>query len=442
MMATFRLFLENAFARERRHTASGTGEGASALGTSRGAQATRAAALSAMTVTIVLQPRCECYVQPPEPLDWAILAAVAFRLPARGASMSRVCATFALVTVLAACGSAPRAYDSLPVVEESFVTALTPADNIDSMTLWIAPGDEPWLIATAKEADQLVVYDARDGRELRRAGGSGTGLGQLDRPNGIAVAGDHLFVVERDNRRVQVFALPGLEPVFAFGSEELRYPYGLWLHHANDGYDVYVTDAYEAPDGSLPPLAELDERVKLYRVDGLRQGEPRARYVWAFGDTSEAGALRGVESVHGDPAFGRLLVAEEDETYGSELKVYDLAGRFTGTLVGRDRYVNQAEGLALWACPDGSGYWIAADQSDAANQFHLFDRRTLAHVYTFRGATTQTTDGVWLHQAPLPGFPAGAFFASHADAAVSAFDWAAIARAAKIPETCAAPAAP
>lgn len=336
-----------------------------------------------------------------------------------------------------ACASLSPDFRSLPVVEERYVTERSPRDNVDSMSVWTNPQGRAWLLATAKETDRIIVYDAANGRELSRQGESGAALGQLRRPNGIFVSGDLAFVVERDNRRVQVFRLPGFEPVMQFGGTELRYPYGLWIRELGDGRrDVYVTDAYEAPDEGVPPLPELGERVKVYRVEAGNDGALEARYLRSFGDTGKLGALRIVESLWGDVAAGRLLVAEEDESYGSELKVYDLDGRFTGTIAGREQFVHQAEGIALWTCPDGSGWWIATDQHGSANRWHLFDRRSLAHVASFRGRVTNTTDGIWLHQGTLPGFPGGAMFASHADAAVSAFDWRDVARVAGIPDRC------
>lgn len=342
-----------------------------------------------------------------------------------------------LAMLASGCAVVDRGYRQLPVVQERYVTALLPADNVDSMSVYAPPEGGAQVIATAKETDQLLVFDAGDGRLLRRVGGPGVAPGQLQRPNGIAISGDLAFVVERDNRRVQVLRLPELVPLASFGAEQLRLPYGLWLRDLGEGrLRVYVTDAYEAPDGSVPPLESLGERVKQYEVSRTAD-RVDARYIGSFGDTRTSGALRIVESIWGDPDHDRLLLAEEDMSAGSELKVYDLAGRYAGRNVGHGQYVNQAEGIALRSCPDGSGYWIAADQSERVNRFHLFDRDTLAHVATFRGAVTQTTDGIWLHSGPLPGFPEGALFASHDDAAVAAFDWRDIAAAAGVPATCA-----
>src|SRR3546814_4990331 len=75
---------------------------------------------------------------------------------------------------------------------------------------------------------------------------SGAGEGEFDRPNGVAVVDELLFVVERDNRRVQVLRLPGFSHVASFGNDEFEKPYGIWVNRTGNGYEVYVTDAYMA----------------------------------------------------------------------------------------------------------------------------------------------------------------------------------------------------
>lgn len=212
-------------------------------------------------------------------------------------------------------------------------------------------------------------------------------------------------------------------------------PYGGWLRRFDSSrYDLYVTDAYETADEQVPPETELDRRVHQWRlgVDRDSAGNVRAvtaTHAKAFGETSGPGVLRVVESLWGDPAYDRLLVAEEDPAGGRVIKVYDLEGHFTGEVIGSGVFASQPEGIALYACEDGSGYWLTADQSEGANTFHVFDRRSLAHAGAFRGAATSNTDGVWLTREPLPGMPAGAFFAVHDDRAVAAFDWRQIAAA-------------
>ena len=332
------------------------------------------------------------------------------------------------------------------VVREAFLTASTPDENVDSPASWTDGDGRTWLLATSKATNRLMVYDGDTGAELRRTGSKGSAAGQFDRPNGIFVFEDKVFVVERDNHRVQVLRLPDLRSVGTFGTDELKQPYGLWLRSTAPGQvEVMVTDAYMAGeddkgDDITPPLAELEARVKRYRVKFVGSGI-EAQYAGAFGDTTEAGAIRIPESIWGDPADDRLLIAEEDTVTGTAVREYGMDGHFRGRTIGLGLFKAQAEGIALWACPDGSGYWLATDQFKDRSLFHVFDRKTLRHLGAFSGQTVGNTDGVWLHAAATKRFPNGVFYAVHDDMAVGAFDWRDIAAALSLRKSCDVPVA-
>ncbi|MGQ4584309.1 phytase [Lysobacter sp. F60174L2] len=364
-------------------------------------------------------------------------------------------AVLASTLLLAACASGPAGSEREPdegdeilapttgyaTVAEAFLTANTPAENTDSPASWTDDAGRTLLVATAKDTHRLNVYDGDTGEHIRDVGGEGPGLGEFNRPNGIAVLDDLLLVVERDNRRVQVLRLPGFEPLGAFGQDELRQPYGLWVNRlANGVVEVLVSDNYMSPaDEDLPPpLAELDERIKRYHLDAaaLADGNVQVQLAGMFGDTTAAGAIRITESLLGDPAHDRLLISEEDQAGGTLLREYGLDGRFRGRNIGADVFQAQAEGIALWQCDDGSGYWIATDQFADRSLFHVFDRISLAHLGVFAGNTVANTDGVWLQQAPTARFPAGVFYAVNDDQGIGAFDWRDIARALDIKATC------
>jgi 3-phytase len=162
----------------------------------------------------------------------------------------------------------------------------------------------------------------------------------------------------------------------------------------------------------------------------------RAALAGDIGDTGEAGAIRVPESVWGDPAHDRLLVAEEDVAIGTAVREYGMGGGYRGRDIGKGLFKAQAEGIALWQCADGSGYWITTDQFKDRSLFHVWDRETLAHVGAFAGRVVGNTDGIWLHQGATARFPRSVFFAVHDDQAVAAFDWRDIAAALKL-EACA-----
>lgn len=328
------------------------------------------------------------------------------------------------------------------VVREAYVSASTPQDNVDSPAHWVSPTGESWVIATAKKSDQLMVYGGDTGELLRRVGRKGKDLGEFKRPNGIFVIDDLVFVVERDNHRVQLLHLPDFAPLGSFGEAELRQPYGLWVRATESGYEVRVSDAFMEGDDDnevVPALEKLNERFERFQVSLGEQGF-RAEPSGSFGATDAAGAIRIPESIWGDVVRDRLLLSEEDQADGTRIKVYGMDGQYRGQDLGKGLFKAQAEGIALFTCPDGSGYWLATDQFKDRSVFHVFDRDSLSHIGAFVGDVVANTDGVWLSQTPTARFPAGAFYAVHDDQGVAAFDWRDIAAALKLNETCPAAA--
>ncbi|MCD9030807.1 phytase [Luteimonas sp. Y-2-2-4F] len=335
----------------------------------------------------------------------------------------------------------PQAAPAATRVEETFVTRPDREEELDSLATWVGEDGITRVLATAKSAHRLVVFDGESGERLREVGGRGRAPGQFERPNGIVTFGDLAFVAERDAPRVQVLRLPDLVPVASFGEDALRSPYGLWLHEtAPDELDLYVTDSfmYGADHAQLPPDHELGQRVRRYRID-LAEDGVRAHSRGAFGATEGRGRLRVVESVAGDSAQGRLLIADESRRDGtaSTLHEYDLEGAYTGRSLPDGAFAGEAEGVALWDCGFERGYWVAADQVVPLTVFHLFDRVTLAPRGSFSGRVTANTDGIALHAATTPRFPAGALYAVHDDRALAAFDLLDVIRALGLDPACA-----
>ena len=354
------------------------------------------------------------------------------------------------VLLLSGCAGRPASRSPLPAAREipgAWISAPSPGDELDSLATWAnAPGATPWVIASAKSSHRLVVFDGDSGRRLRSVGQRGDQPGQFNRPNGVAVSDNLLLVVERDNHRVQVFDLPDFRPLLSFGDDVLRSPYGLWLQQVAPGQlEVLVTDSYmvrsaggtrsgdKENDWVPPPRAELGERVKRFRLGRDAAGAWQASYLGAFGDTGKAGALRMVESIAGDATRNRLLIAEEDPRVRRTLREYTQAGRYRGNLPTFD---SDPEGVALWRCDDDRhGYWIAVDQLKPT-LFRLFERDSLRPAGSFTGAVTANTDGIALHAAATPHFPAGVLYAVNDDLSLAAFDLDAVIRALQLPEAC------
>ncbi|NJN64617.1 MAG: phytase [Acidobacteria bacterium] len=338
-----------------------------------------------------------------------------------------------VIAALSGCSTAPRPASTvspdgaaLAIVPETYVNDAFRRDDVDSLAVWPA---RSWLIATAKATDRLLVFDAATG-ELRDTvtlpGGSA-----FDRPNGIAVHGDRLFVVERDNHRVSVLALPDHTPLATFGADVLIKPYGIaLLETAPDRLEVYVTDDFAlASAAGSTRTATLSERVRVFTVS-FANGAVEARHARSFGAGEGAGVLHVVESVAVDPSADVVVLADEiePETF---LKVYERSGGFTGSVVGEGLFTAQAEGIALFTCGAG-GYWVTTDQDKRRTRFLLFDRHDFSFKGAFSGERTANTDGITVVDAPTGPFAEGAIFAVHDDRGVSAFDWKAVREALKL----------
>ena len=359
-------------------------------------------------------------------------------------------ASSVLLLLISAASALPYAAAKPPrpspvVVAETYVSAESPTrDELDSLATWRHPDGTAWLIATAKSSHRLVVFDADTGARLREFGGKGSKPGQFMRPNGIAVHGDRLFVVERDNRRVQVLSLPDFRPLGSFGEAQMRAPYGLWLNPMQaggsadaDAVEIYITDSFMLGErfDLIPPLEQLDQRVRRYRLRFDAEGGFTAESQGHFGDTGQADALRIVESIAGDAAHDRLLIADEYRPQ-STLREYTLAGRATGRQVPDDTFAFEAEGVSLWTCKRDKGYWVSVDQLSPLTVFHVFDRKTLTHIGSITGKTVAATDGITLRTAASKRFPKGALFAVHQDTSVAAFDLRDIVKALKLDRGC------
>jgi len=318
-------------------------------------------------------------------------------------------------------------------IVENYMTRWLSEDNTDSPAFW-SKDSTHLLFATAKGTDVVVVYDALTGWELNRIGGTGKAVGQMERPNGVAVFEDMLFVVERDNARLQVFSIPEFKPLGIFGVGDLQKPYGLNVIGTKNSFTVYVTDNYETADEKVPPDSELGKRVWMYHFTNMNN-TLMVSSKSHFGATSGEGVIRVIESIWADVENDMLLIPEEDETIRN-IKVYDLKGNFKKVLQNEGVFKSQPEGLLLYKCADGSGFWIMTDQDFEKNYFYVFDRKSLDLIGRFRGENTLNTDGIALTQKSFSGFTRGAFFAVNNDGGVSAMDLGTIMDSLKLKYNC------
>ncbi len=320
-------------------------------------------------------------------------------------------------------------------IKEAFTTRRDESDNVDSPALWHGPDGQNWLFATAKEGNVIIVYDAATGEKITQFGKPGNKAGELSRPNGIAVIDNYAVIVERDNRRIQVFSLPEFKPLGHFGQDFLRKPYGITIDHFEGKYNLYITDNYETPAEETPPADSLGQRVHLFTFT-IENEQVNATHIQAFGDTSGKGVLHKVESLLIDRDYDRLLIADEHEEHRN-VKIYKLNGNFSGRVISYHYFLYEPEGIVVWECEaDSSGYYIIVDQGKINNTFQVFHRKTMEYIGGFGGEITRNTDGIAITQKAFGDFSYGAFYPVHDDGSLTAISWKDIAKTLNLRYNC------
>lgn len=323
----------------------------------------------------------------------------------------------------------------IPLISESLRTQDWPESFIDSLAVWQNAVLGGLLFITSKASNVLYVCDALTGDTVRTLGEEGSKLGQFNRPNGTAVIDDLLLVTERGNQRVQVFSLPELVPLLAFGEDRLIQPYGLSVHRRGSEYHLYVTDNYNlglnheeeqsrekksSDDFPQELLPGLGQRVKHYILRNA-EGKLSVDFVRAFGSTEPAGALLGVESVLVDPDRNALLLCDEVHR---TVKVYDLDGNFTGREIGRGVIQDEPEGLAILDDPTSAegGYLVVTDQGESRTRFRVFTREGGSYLGAFSGSPLlANTDGITVVQGEFGEYSGGVLYAVHDDLRVQGY---------------------
>jgi 3-phytase len=311
---------------------------------------------------------------------------------------------------------------------------------------------DDWIIATSKGSNALFLYDAHNGNLIRE-------VVDLDmyRPNGVTIFPDLdiLCVVERDGHKAQLFELPSFKRLEVFGQDILKRPYGSAIQKLSspDGstdkhYRLFITDNYMEQQWDetkkkmsykkLPPISELNGRVKVFNVIITAENQVTVKYERSFGETDEKtnGVLKVVESIVVDSHYNRLLIADEHES-SMDVKIYDLDTlEFSGNKLGsrHDKaavfeFNAEPEGIALYSCSKKNGYYIFTEQLLTLTQFHVLNRRDFSYLGTFTGHVTKKTDGVAVSRESFADFERGMFIAIHDDSKVSAWKWADISKA-------------
>jgi 3-phytase len=312
-----------------------------------------------------------------------------------------------------------------PLIQYDVISEWNDDHNIDSPALWMSPdGSNSFIIATSKAKHNLFVYNATDLKLLKQVGKKGKGPLEFERPNGVWVLDNYLFVCERDNHRIQVISLPDFTFVGFVGENQLIRPYGLSVVNKNDYYSIFITDQFEVENHIYPPYYMLNQRVQHFDIKIQNNTIIEQNLENSFGDTLGQGQLIIVESIFADPEHNRLLIADEDKNQ-NVVKIYDMTGNYLQQTLGGDLIQYQAEGIMMYDCVRGEGYYFLTDQDfykTNNNTFHVYNRRDLKYVGSFISDKIQNTDGIWITNQKLGMFEQGVLIAVNDDGGVGIID--------------------
>lgn len=322
---------------------------------------------------------------------WRVTLRAPRRLPRR---LLVIAAALLLLAQAPPAQAAPRVV-AVPASGET-QPVLSAGDAADDPAIWVHPRDPARsLVIGNDKRGALETYDL-SGRRLQRITASTTFWGNVDVRGDLVAAwnggGVRAYRVDPGTRRL-VRATDGSGVIPTVGGE------GLCLYRPRAG-ELYVFAVTRWGVVRQFRLRDADG-------DGLLEGVQVRR----FSVGSEA------EGCAADDRSGALYVSEEDVAlwrYGA-----DPGDGSARTVV--DRVASRGGRIAA----DAEGVTVAGDLvvvsgqatgRRGASSFVAYDRRTGAHVRTFRvvaGAAADdcdATDGIAAHAGPLgPRFPAGLF---------------------------------
>lgn len=305
------------------------------------------------------------------------------------------------------------AQDKPPVLVHAVGRTEPVGTDADDPAIWIDKSDpgKSLILATDKtEAPNgaLVVFDL-SGRSVRR-------IGPLDRPNNVDVeygfrlggrVVDLAVVTERKKNRLRIFAIDrksrelrdvtGRARVFEGESGDASEPMGIGLYRSPRGaIHAFVSPKSGPRKGYMGHYALVANGSK---VD--------ARLVRRFGEFCGEGEI---ESVLVDDEMG--IVYYSDEAAGIRKYAVDPKNGNELGFFGRQGYVGDREGLAIYATGPRRGFLFSTDQIEGGTITKVYRREGKNTFVANLAGGADDTDGIEVSSMSLgPGFANGIWIA-------------------------------
>ena len=205
------------------------------------------------------------------------------------------------------------------------------------------------LIAVSDHWGHCILIFDREGKYLRKFGGEGENVGQLNRPAGVTYLNDdHVLVADEFNHRIQLFHVHTGNAVKTFGKK------GKGEGEFNQPRDVCMDG-----EGRVAVADFNNNRIQVFTKDG----EP----VFTFGDS-------GSEKLSGPTGctFHQNMFIVSDAYLASCLKIFDRSGKFLSKIGEQGKGVGQLNwpcGLCVEKCGDHHNILVCDPRNRRIAQF-------------------------------------------------------------------------
>lgn len=246
--------------------------------------------------------------------------------------------------------------------------------DTDDPAIWLHPTDpsKSLIIGTDKNVDgALYVYDLNGKiiedkvvRNLKRPNNVDVEYGLILNSTPVDIA----VTTERYENRLRIFSLPDMKPIdnggiSVFENQQKRAPMGIALYkRPSDGHIFAVVGRKEGPtDGSY---------IWQYLLEDDGTGQVKGTKVRELGIWS---GIKEIEAIVVDDALGYVYYCDENVGIRKYYADPEREGASEElALFGTDGFMEDREGISIYAVTDSTGYILVSDQQ--ANKFHIFKR--------------------------------------------------------------------
>jgi 3-phytase len=292
------------------------------------------------------------------------------------------------------------------------ITEAVPGDS-DDPAIWIDSlhPENSIVLGTDKDEENggLYVFDLQGRIDRSRTRTGMKRVNNVDVAYGFDWDGKQIDIAvctERTLDRIRVYRLPDMTEIDGgglpvFEGESIRSPMGVALYRRASDSAMFVIVGRKA--------GPREGYLAQYRLQQDADGKLQAKRVRMFGNYS---GKKEIESIAVDQELGYVYYS--DEQFGVRKYHADPdKGNKELAVFGMDEFLEDNEGISIYATGAGKGFILVSDQSNFS--FNVYPREGLSgnpHTHQRVGVidvSAKNSDGSDVTATPLPGFPKGLF---------------------------------